>query len=107
MAQGQQALDAQTLLARLASLDNQFQQQQEQIVGLSNQVTNLSTQLSQARTEAAQAAARAEVAQKEKEDIIKIALSRLSRDDGVVDNKGVGQPFKLSGKKDSGQDFSE
>ena len=58
------------------------------------------------------ATTRAEAAEKERSDVIRLAASRSRGDDqDIVDGKGVGQPFKFHGKKDARgqteQDFAE
>ena len=69
----------------------------QQINGLRDEVTVTTT--------------RAEKAEQERSDLIRIGLKGGWRLLGLVDTKGVGQPFKLTGKVDKegkyDQDFSE
>eukprot|EP00975_Prorocentrum_lima_P039258 8247809-Prorocentrum_lima.AAC.1 len=57
---------------------------------------------------------RAEAAEQERSDVIRMAAEaarRSERGEEIVDIRGVGQPFKFSGKRDSkgapDQDFAE
>ena len=92
-------------LALLAQMRDQMTQMQTRMSTTDAQVGYLNGQLTTVTAQLTAAQARAEVAEKERADILKLAMSKLGSD--IVDGKGVGQPFKLTGVKDSQQDFAE
>ena len=95
------AAEMQTAMVQM----RQEQQLVQQQLGLALQ------QINGLRDEAAVTATRAERAEQERSDLIRIQLKGGQGDSGLVDTKGVGQPFKLTGKVDKDgkhdQDFSE
>lgn len=94
------------LFSMQQQLDMQAQQQQQahaQLQEAMSMLTNLSGQLNEATS-------RAQVAEQERRDALRIAAASLGSESGgghssLVDSKGVGQPFKYHGGSD--QDFSE
>ena len=86
----------------LSSLQEQVASQQQQLQELMGHVSIMSGQLNTA-------IARAEQAEKERGEVLRLAMAKLDgrqeRPDAIVDVKGVGQPYKYAGWTD--QDFSE
>ena len=94
------------LLAMQQQIDSQAQQQQQPQVQLQEAVATmraLQGQLSDAMS-------RVQAAEQERRDALRVAAAAVGSDagnsqGGIVDSKGVGQPFKCNGGAD--QDFSE
>jgi hypothetical protein len=100
--QGLGIASGEELMGRLTGMQNQIDQQQAafgqqmvQLTQLANQLGDATTRTSQAEEERRQALALAASA----------ATSGQNGSEGMVDGKGVGQPWKYSGKPD--QDFQE
>ena len=97
---------ANRLLAMQQQIDSQAQQQQQSQVQLQEAVVMMRTlqgQLSDAMS-------RVQAAEQERRDALRVAAAAVGSDagnfqGGIVDSKGVGQPFKYNGGSD--QDFSE
>lgn len=97
---------ANRLVAMQQQLDTQAQQQQQaqsQLQEAMSMLNSLTGQLNEAMS-------RAQSAEQERRDALRIAAASLGHESGsfqssIVDSKGVGQPFKYSGGSD--QDFSE
>ena len=85
-----------------AEMDNMRQLMQQQVAHVAEQTQAMLSMNSNLQ----QAMARAERAESERSDMLKIAAKLASSSGGeLVDTRGVGQPFKFSGKRD--QDFAE
>ena len=87
------------LRAEIDSVRQLMQQQAAQVAEQTQAMQSMTTTLQQA-------IARAERAESERGDMLKIAAKLASSSGGeLVDTRGVGQPSKFSGRKD--QDFAE
>ena len=91
MAGGAPAFDIQQVLQRLEAQEAALRDQQTQLANLGNQL--------------ADAARRVATAEEERSIALKLAANAGGKGDGLVDTKGIGQPFKFNGKAD--QDFAE
>ena len=98
-------------VASPADFVNQVQAMQRQQGVLSAATDELRGALATSQAQAAEAAQRAARAEGERGDLVKAIAGMSNRDNGLVDSRGVGQPFKFHGKRDgrgkSDQDFSE
>ncbi|CAE8666137.1 unnamed protein product, partial [Polarella glacialis] len=67
------------------------------------QLAELQVNAGAANAAAAAANARAEAAERERTQVIQLAASQVGRRDGdsILDGRGVGQPFKFTGKRDA------
>ena len=85
-----------------------MQAQQTQLAAATEELRGA---LAHSQAVAADAAGRATRAEGERSDLVKALAGLANRDAGLVDSRGVGQPFKFHGKRDgrgkSEQDFSE
>ena len=76
------------------------------------ELQSLRAEMNEVRTALVTTTARAEAAEKERSDVIRLAAQKSGGDrDDIVDGRGVGQPFKFDGRKDQNgqaiQDFGE
>ena len=98
-------------VASPAEFVSQVQAMQRQQVMLAAATDELRGALATSQAMGTEAAARAARAEGERSDLVKAIAGLTSRDHGLVDSRGVGQPFKFHGKPDgrgkSEQDFSE
>ena len=97
---------ANRLLAMQQQIDSQAQQQQQSQVQLQEAVVMMQTLQGQL----SDAVSRVQAAEQERRDALRVAAAAVGSDagsfqGGIVDSKGVGQPFKYNGGAD--QDFSE
>jgi hypothetical protein len=94
--------------AVVQGLQQQLQQQaavQQQQVTLQAEMV---TRIQALDVQSTASTARAEVAEQERRDVLRLAAAAQDSNrggDSLVDGRGVGQPFKFNGKPD--QDFSE
>lgn len=84
------------------TVEDQIQQLRNAVEQQQNVLQQQQTQLGSLTTQLADAVQRAQQAEADRSRLIEIAASRQGE---LVDTKGVGQPFKFSGKSDN--DFSE
>ena len=94
-----------------AEFVQQVQAMQRQQSVLTTATEELRNALATSQAQASEAAARASRAEGERGDLVKAIAGLTNRDNGLVDSRGAGQPFKFHGKRDgrgkSEQDFSE
>ncbi|CAE7484287.1 unnamed protein product, partial [Symbiodinium sp. CCMP2456] len=96
---------ANRLLAMQQQIDNQAQQQQSQV-----QFQEAVATMRALQAQLSDAMSRVQAAEQERRDALRVAAAAVGSDagnfqGGIVDSRGVGQPFKYNGGAD--QDFSE
>ena len=87
-----------------SALQQQIQEMAQNQANMQTQMQNMMQAMTALNQQLTQAQQRAEAAEKERADALRLAVAKLDHTD-IVDAKGVGQPFKLNGKAD--QDFAE